>query len=110
MKQAAFYEHLVPWAGLIGAGFAWALAHQIGADSVFDDCRRGSAAFILLVNLVGLALAAGGGYFSWCIWRRPDESEGRRFLGLAGLLFAALLSFALLLQAISGLLVPSCLQ
>lgn len=110
MKQASFYEHLVPWAGLIGAGFAWALAHQIGADSVFDDCRRGTTAFILAVNLIGLTLAVAGGYFSSCIWRRRDESEGRRFLGLAGLLFAALLSFALLLQAISGLLVPSCLQ
>ena len=110
MKREEVIEHLMPWAGLVLAGLAWFAAHQTGSNAVFDDCEAGTPVFNLTVNLIGLALALFGGLFSWKIWRRgAEETEGRRFLGLSGLLFAALLIFALVLQLLSGFIVPRCL-
>ena len=110
MKREDVIEHLMPWAGLALAGLAWAMAHQTGSISVFDDCQAGTPLFNAIVNLLGLALAVLGGLFSWRIWRRgADETEGRRFLGLTAALLALLLTFALLLQLISGFIVPRCL-
>jgi hypothetical protein len=37
----------LPWLGLFLAALGWAFSHQVGSDAVFDDCRRGSAGFIL---------------------------------------------------------------
>ena len=110
MKRGDVIEHLMPWAGIVLAGLAWFAAHQIGSDTVFDDCQAGNPLFNALVNLVGLALALLGGLFGWRIWRRDgDETEGRRFLGLLGMLFAMLLCFALVLQLVAGFIVPRCL-
>jgi hypothetical protein len=99
-------RHLLPWAGIAAAAAGWALAHQLGSDTVFDDCRVGGG-FVVLVCLGGLIVAGLGGFLSWGVWRR-DESEGRRFLGLVGLLLTALAAFAILLQAASGLILAPC--
>lgn len=102
------FEHVAPWLGLLGAAVGWFLSHQLGSDAAFDDCRTGNAGFALLVGLLGLLLAAGGGFFSWDVWRR-DESEARRFIGLVGLLLAMIAAFAIVLQSLSGLILPDCL-
>ncbi|HEX8261504.1 MAG TPA: hypothetical protein VF547_01370 [Allosphingosinicella sp.] len=100
-------EHLLPWLGMAAAAVGWGASHQVASNAVFDDCRVGDPAFVLLVCLGGLAVAALGGYFSFDVWRR-DESEGRRFIGLVGALLAALAAFAILLQAASSLILPPC--
>jgi uncharacterized membrane protein YccC len=110
MKRAQLLEHLMPWAGLVLAALAWFGAHQTGSNAAFDDCVATDWAFNALVNLIGLALALAGCFLSWKIWRRgEEETEGRRFLGLTGALLAALLAFALILQLVSGFIVPRCL-
>jgi len=101
-------EHLAPWLGILGAAVGWFLSHQFGSNAAFDDCRSGDAACVLLVGVVGLLLATGGGYFSWDVWRR-DEDPPRRFIGLVGLLLALLAAFAIILQSVSGLILPDCL-
>jgi hypothetical protein len=101
-------EHLAPWLGILGAAAGWFVSHQLGSNAAFDDCRTGDAGFVLLVGLLGLALAGGGGYFSWDVWR-GDESDARRFIGLVGLLLALAAVFAILLQSVAGLVLPDCL-
>ncbi len=102
-------EHLAPWLGLVGAAAGWFLAHQAGSNSVFDDCRVGESWFVVAVNLAGLVLAVAGGFFSWDVCRQDErETEGRRFLGLLGALLAALAVFAIVLQGVSGLILPRC--
>lgn len=111
MKREELIEHLMPWAGLVLAALAWFGAHQTGSNAAFDRCEATDWAFNATINLIGLALALAGGFFSWKIWRRgAEETEGRRFLGLIGLLLASLLSFALILQLVSGFIVPRCLS
>jgi hypothetical protein len=110
MKREELIEHLMPWAGLILASLSWFAAHQVGSNATIDNCEGGTPLFNLSVNLAGLALALIGGFYSWKIWRRgKGETEGRRFVGLTGLLVAILLGFALLLQLVSGFIVPRCL-
>ncbi len=103
-------EPLAPWLGLVGGACGWLLSHQAGSNSVFDDCRIGEGWFVILVGLLGLALALGGGLVSLTIWRRGDgETEGRRFMGLVGALLASLAAFAIILQSVAGLILPRCL-
>ena len=42
MRRANALMELWPWAGLAGAGLAWALDHQIGGDGVFYHCNGGT--------------------------------------------------------------------
>jgi hypothetical protein len=101
-------EHLQPWLGLAAAALGWGAAQQVASSAIFDNCNRSEPLFVLIVCGLGLAVAVAGGLFSFDIWRRPEETAGRRFLGLTGALLAALASFAIILQAISVLIIPSC--
>ena len=110
MKDRRTLEHLAPWLGLVAAGLGWGLSHQVGSNAVFDDCREAGNLFVLVTCLVGLLVVAGGGYFSFDVWRhRGEESEGRRFIGLIGTLLALLAAFAVVLQALSAFILPRCL-
>ena len=99
-----------PWLGLMLAAFAWGLDHQLGSDAIFDDCRRGSATFVLLVGLACLALDLAAGLFALAVWRGAEGSKGRLFLGLLGVLLAGLAGFAILLQSLSALIIPPCVS
>ena len=97
-----------PWLGLFLAALAWAASQQVASDAIFDDCRRGSAGFVLLVCLVALAVDALGALLGFAAWRGAGESRGRLFLGLLSMLLAALCGFAIVLQAINSLIIPIC--
>ncbi len=102
-------ELLLPWAALLGGGIGWALSHQIGSNSVIDHCDGGRLALVLVVGLIGLALAGGGALLSLRLRRRgAAESETRRFIALVGTLVAALLALAIVLQTVSALVIASC--
>ncbi|MDQ4087625.1 MAG: hypothetical protein M3177_06420 [Pseudomonadota bacterium] len=102
-------EHMAPWLGMLAAAVGWAASHQVGSNAVFDDCRTGEPWFVLLVCLLGLLLAAGGAWYSYDVWRQGEkETEGRRFIGLLGAFLAGLAAFAIVLQALSALILPRC--
>lgn len=101
-------EHLQPWLGIAAAALGWAASHQVGSAAIFDNCNRAEPVFMLIVCGLGLAVAIGGGLFSFDIWRHREETPGRRFIGLTGTLLAALASFAIILQAVSVLIIPPC--
>ena len=108
MSARRSLEHLQPWLGIAAAALGWGAAHQVASASIFDDCRAANPGFVLLVCGLGLVVAIIGGLFSWDIWRRADESPGRRFVGMIGALLAALASFAIILQSLSALIIPPC--
>jgi hypothetical protein len=98
----------LPWLGLALAALGWAASHQLASDAILDDCRQGTPAFILLVCLGGLIVDLAGGLFSLAVWRTAGGSRGRLFLGLLGMLLAGLSGFAIVLQSLSGLIIPPC--
>ena len=108
MRRANALMELWPWAGLGGAALAWALDHQIGSDGTFFECTSGSGVTII-VGLLALVLAAASGFASFRQWRSDKETPARRFIALLGVMFAVLLSLAILLPTIAGLILPECL-
>lgn len=99
---------LAPWLGTVAAVLGWGLSHQIGSDSIFDDCSTGDGLFVLLVCAPALVLTILGGVFSFGVWSGGGEGDGRRFVGLVSGLLAALAAFAIILQIAAGLILPGC--
>ena len=96
-----------PLIGIFLAIGGWALSHQIGSDSVLDDCTTRGGGFVIAVSIFGLVMAAAGGFY--CLHsRRASERSGYSFLALTGMLLALMTSFAILLQLAAGLILPSC--
>lgn len=108
MRRANALMELWPWAGLAGAGAAWALDHQIGGDGIFYACGRG-ALWTTIVGVICLLVTAACGFASFRLWRSDRETSARRFLALVGSLFALLLALAIVLPIIAGLILPECL-
>ncbi|HEU4960187.1 MAG TPA: hypothetical protein VFT56_07240 [Sphingomonas sp.] len=102
---------VLPWSGVIGGAAGWFVSQQAGSNMVFAHCENGQWWGVALIGLLGIALAVGGGVLSYRCWRTGErEASGHRFVGLLGLLIAALLAFPILMQTIAGLLVPGCLS
>jgi hypothetical protein len=105
-------NRFTPWAGLFLGAAGWFLHHQGGSNANFWDCRFGGPVYTLLLGLVSAAIVAAGGLISWRIWRTPageDAPEVRSFGGLVSAAAAALFLFAIALQTLGGLIVPSCM-
>jgi hypothetical protein len=96
-----------PFIGLLLAAAGWGLSHQVGSNSVFDDCAVRSGGFVVLVCIIGLILTAAGGVYCFYSWRVPERS-GRSFLGLLGALLSLVAGFAIVLQLAAGLILPAC--
>ena len=104
-------SNLLPWAGLIGAGLGWAVAHQAGSDGNFFDCNRTGAPVILLITLVGVAVALGGGLLSLRVWRARDgETAARAFIALVSMMSVLLFLFAIILPLLASLINPRCFK
>jgi hypothetical protein len=95
---------------MVGAILGWGLSHQIGSETIFDDCSAaGGGAFVLLVCAPALVLTAVGGVCSLSAWA-SDGAEGgtRRFVALVSMMLAGLAAFAIILQIAAGLILPVC--
>jgi hypothetical protein len=107
-------RRLLPWAGLVLGGIAWAASHQLGSDLVQDDCRWGRPLVIGLIGIAALLVALGGAWISLRLWRgsRADQSapeEGAiRFIALVSGFSALLFSLAIIAQALSAFIIPLC--
>jgi hypothetical protein len=96
-----------PLFGILMVSGGWALSHQWGSDSVFDNCAASGGPAVVLISLLGLLMIVAGGFYSFLGWRGSTES-GRRFLGALGALMAPIAAFAVILQVAAGLILPSC--
>jgi hypothetical protein len=108
VKRAQARHLAFAWAALALSAFAWFGSHQFGSNLSFADCRASGALPVLLIGLVALALALGGGLLSWRIWRGGEAGEGHGFIALIGMLTALLLAVAIVLQTSASLIIPRC--
>jgi hypothetical protein len=108
-RAALARELLHPWSGLLGGAFGWFLTHQIGSTQSFDDCRNSGAVLITIIGIVGLLLAAGGGWVASLVWRDRGPSHGaRHFIAATGGAASALFAIAIVLQTSAALIIPRC--
>jgi uncharacterized membrane protein len=107
-KGARVREQLMPWAGLVAGTLATGLAHQVGSDSVFNDCASASPVTVLIAALVGLAAVADGGLASWRVVKSRSEGPARRLVAIISVGVVALFVMAILLPLIASLVLPPC--
>jgi len=101
-------DRFMPWAGLALGTLGAGLAHQLGADSTFQDCRFGSPAIVIVGTIVGLALVALGAFGSWRVYGGEAEPPARRLVALVSLMACAIFAVAIVLPLIAALLIPRC--
>lgn len=112
MTSALRRSPWTPWAGLFAGAAGWFLHQQGGAGANYWDCRFGGPVWTVALGLVSAAIILAGGWISWSARRAPEGGEdlpgARRFGGTVGAVAALVFLFAVALQTLGGLIVPSC--
>ncbi|HYD23427.1 MAG TPA: hypothetical protein VEB68_01415 [Croceibacterium sp.] len=106
MARSGLLYQAQPLIGVVLGGGGWALSHQWGSNSVFDDCASTGGVVVVLTSLLGLAIAAFGALCCYDAFR--SEHSGRRFLGIIGLLLTLIAGFAIVLQIAAGIILAPC--
>ena len=108
MNSERIRDGFLPWAGLALGTVGFFLAHQLGSDATFQDCRIGSPWIVLLGTLAALAIIGVGALGSWRVHAATSEAPARRLVALIGLLACALYVIGVLLPLIAALVIPRC--
>jgi hypothetical protein len=101
-------DGFMPWAGLALGTTGYFLAHQLGSDSTFQDCRVGSPLIVTIAMLAGLGVIGLGAFGSWQIYAAEAESPARRTIATVGLLADVLFSIGVILPFIAAMVIPRC--
>ena len=98
----------MPWGGLALGTSGFFLAHQIGSDATFQDCRVGSPWVVVLGMVVGLAFIAVGALASCRVYADRDEGPPRRTVAVVSVMASALFALGVILPFIAALILPGC--
>jgi hypothetical protein len=101
-------DTFMPWAGLALGTTGFFLAHQLGSDATFQDCRVGSPWIVALGTLAGLAIVGAGVLGSWGVFAARAESPGRRLVAAVSLMACGLFAIAIVLPFIAAFVIPRC--
>ena len=108
MRGASIRDGFMPWAGIALGTAGFFLAHQLGSDATFQDCRVGSPWIVIVGTLAGLALVALGAFGSWRVYSASSEAPARKLVATVSLLACALFAIGILLGLIASLIIPPC--
>jgi hypothetical protein len=108
MRAERIRDGFMPWAGLALGTTGFFLAHQIGSDATFQDCRVGSPWIVILGTLAGLLVIGLGALGSWRVYAAEAETPARRLVAAVGLLACMLFTTGVLLPFIASLVIPRC--
>jgi hypothetical protein len=101
-------DRFMPWAGLALGTTGYFVAHQLGSDSTFQDCRIGSPWMVIVGMLVGLAVIALGALGSWRVYAADSDSPARRLVAAVGLMADVLFAIGIILPFIAAIVIPRC--
>ena len=97
-------RRLTAWLAALAAPTVWAMSMQGGQLLPYLDCARGyRTTAVAALTATVLALLAGG-----ICWRNRAFDQRGRFACAVASLLAVLLAFAILLQAIAGIMLTGC--
>ncbi len=108
MKTERIRDLFMPWSGLALGTTGYFLAHQLGSDSTFQDCRAGSPLIVTIGTITGLIIIGIGALGSWRIYADKGEGQARRMIAIVGLLTCALYAIAAILPFIAAMVIPRC--
>jgi hypothetical protein len=101
-------DGFMPWAGLALGTAGFFLAHQLGSDTTFQDCRVGSPSTVVAGTAIGLATIALGALGSWRVYRASGAGAPRRMIAAVSLMSAGLFALAIILPFVAALVIPQC--
>jgi phosphoglycerol transferase MdoB-like AlkP superfamily enzyme len=101
-------DRFMPWSGIALGTVGFFLTHQLGSDSVFQDCRVGSPTMVIVATIAGLALIALGALGSWRIYGADAETPARKLVAVVGLMASAFFALGVILPLIASLVIPQC--
>jgi hypothetical protein len=108
VKTERIREGFMPWSGLALGTTGYFLAHQLGSDSTFQDCRVGSPMMVIIALIVGLLIIGLGALGSWRVYGGDGETHSRRLVAIVSLLACALYAMGVVLPFIASLVIPRC--
>ena len=108
MRGASIRDGFMPWAGLALGTSGFFLAHQLGSDATFQDCRVGSPWVVIAGTIIGLLVVALGALGSWRIYAAHGEAPARRTIALVSVLACALYAIGIALPFIAAMVIPPC--
>ena len=108
MNTERMRDRFMPWAGLALGTLGAGLAHQIGADSTFQDCHFSSPLMVVVGAVIGLVLVAFGALASWRVYTGKGEGSARRLVAVVSVMACALYALAIALPVIASLIIPRC--
>ena len=110
MRTQEIRDGFMPWAGLALGTVGYFIAHQVGGDSTFQDCRVGSPLVVIIGTLVALSIIGLGALGSWRVYATAEEGPARKLVATVGLLACALYTIGVILPFIAALVIPQCWQ
>jgi hypothetical protein len=108
VRTKSIRDGFMPWAGLALGTTGYFLAHQIGSDSTFQDCRVGSPLMVIVGTIVGLVVIGLGAFGSWGVYAADTETPARKLVAIVGLLACTLYVIGVTLPLIAALIIPGC--
>jgi hypothetical protein len=108
MNTLRMRDRFMPWAGLALGTLGAGLAHQVGADSTFQDCDFSSPWVVIVAAIAGLLLVAFGALGSWRVYATDSEAPARRFIAVVSLMSCGIYAVAIILPFIASLVIPRC--
>jgi hypothetical protein len=101
-------DRFMPWSALALGTTGFFLAHQIGSDSVFQDCAFSSPLMVVVGTVVGLVVIALGAFGSWGVYANDSETAARKLVAIVGLMACALYALGVILPLVASLVIPQC--
>jgi hypothetical protein len=108
MSTERIRDRFMPWGGLALGTVGFFLAHQMGSDATFQDCRVGSPWIVILGTILGLATVAAGAFASWGVFAARAEAPARRLVATVSLMASALFALGIVLPLFAALIIPRC--
>lgn len=103
-------DRFMPWAGLALGTLGYFIAHQLGSDWAFFDCKVGNPLGVIAGTIIALALIGGGALGSWRVFDGSGERTARRMIAAVSLMAAALFTIGVLLPLAATVIIPRCWQ
>jgi hypothetical protein len=110
MNTGRMRDRFMPWAGIALGTLGAGLAHQLGVDATFQDCRYGSPLIVIIGTIVGLVLVAAGALGSWRVYSSDGEGPARQMVAIVSVMASGVFALAILLPFIAALVIPRCWQ
>jgi len=108
MNSEPIRDRFMPWAGLALGTLGAGLAHQIGADATFQDCKFSSPVIVILAAILGLFIVALGAFGSWRVYSGEGEGPSRRMIAIVSLMASEIYALAIILPLIASLVISRC--